>query len=158
VQHLLQTCRVFASWLASPESKAFKDDDLVRGALQSNLLRETLGEAAVAITCKDNSSSSRVVDRQQRVQPPPSDCFADRFLSTAVAADGGPSASENELEHLQHHPQQQKQPNSKRKQWLYDAFTVSSLGKPTCRYCGAQIVSNNTTTRKKHLLNIRKCR
>ena len=45
----------------------------------------------------------------------------------------------------------------KRKKWLHDAF-YEDMGRPKCRYCRAQIVSKNTSTRKKHLLNSRKCR
>lgn len=152
MQHLLQTCRVFLSSLSSSVATAFVNNEDVRGAIMAKLLPENAAELSrlnsredlVVTTIKNNSRSSAEI--QAATSQPVPVCN--------VEADEG----QKQQSHLKQQLKQLPQPGTRKKQWISDAFITSDLDRPTCIYCGAQIIAKNTSTRKKHLLNPRVCK
>ena len=133
MQHLLQSCRVFSTWLSTSEASAFMDEEIVRGALLAKRLPLPTEQRVMQATMQTVASNLDVNDMEARM-----------------------IQSLQELQQLQQLPPT-KRARMKKKQWLHDSFDERQ-GPPSCRYCGNLIVSKNTSIRKEHLLNARRCR
>jgi hypothetical protein len=169
MQHLLQSCRVFSAWISSPEAKAFEDEELIRGALLAKRLispteqRDPESDSRVAKRAwEDLASDAAMISEDGHRQRQPSNSSAPAMQTRVAdssedeAGDAVQTAQLSQLKYLQSQPPT-KLTKRKKKQWLHDSFD-ESLGRPSCRYCGAVIVSKNVSIRKAHLLNIRVCR